>query len=327
MTNYVTLFDSFYLSRGIAMYESLAEHTSDFTLYIFPFDSMAESVLRTLDFEHVVIVQLGQFETPELLKVKEERSKAEYCWTCTPSVISHVLKYFNADNCTYIDADLFFYSNPEALISELAGTKKSVLITEHRYSLLPQLYEEKRSGRFCVQFMTFLNEPQSLAVLDTWRRQCIDWCYARHEEGKFGDQKYLDVWPENYETVHILENEGGGMAPWNIQKYRFKKLEKTIQATKRRGNMKFDVVFYHFQYVKFKRNNTFDIGWYLINSQVKEIFYSPYIMRLQEIEKRISKIETGYATGFTDFQANNLWGRVKTFLKKDLGYNIINMDR
>lgn len=327
MTNYVTLFDSFYLSRGIAMYESLAEHTSDFTLYIFPFDAMAESVLRKLNLKQVIIVPLKDFETPELLKVKEERSKAEYCWTCTPSVISHVLKYFNADSCTYIDADLFFYSDPEVLISELADTKKSVLITEHRYSMLPQLYEEKRSGRFCVQFMTFLNKPNSFTVLETWRKQCIEWCYARHEDGKFGDQKYLDVWPDKYENVHILQNEGGGIAPWNIQKYRFKKLGKTIQGTKSRDGSKFDVVFYHFQYVKFKRNGTFDIGWYLISSQVKKIFYSPYIMRLVEIEKRILTIDNGYITGFTDFQADSLWGRIKTFLKKDLGYNIINLDR
>jgi hypothetical protein len=309
------------------MYESLSEHSSNFTLYIFPFDSTSESVLRALNLEHVVIITLTDFETPELLEVKKERSKAEYCWTCTPSVISYVLRNFGVDNCTYVDADLFFYSNPAILISELSKTGKSVLITEHRYSLIPKIYEEKRSGRFCVQFMTFLSEAKSLEILDTWRLQCIEWCFARHEDGKFGDQKYLDVWPLIYENVHILVNEGGGVAPWNIQKYRFIKSCKTITGIFRSNGIQFDTVFYHFQYVKFLKNGTFDIGWYIISSHVKKIFYSPYIMHLLEIERIILKNGDGYTAGFTDYQANSLWSRIKIFLKKDLGYNIINLGR
>lgn len=321
--NYCTLFDSFYLSRGLALYESLLDHSSAFTLYIFPFDEIAEKILLSLNLKNVIIVPLHDFETSELLEVKKERSKAEYCWTCTPSVISYVLNNLKAANCTYIDADLFFYSNPDVLISELSETGKSVLITEHRYSLLPRIYEEKRSGRFCVQFMTFLNKKDSLAILETWRLQCIEWCFARHEDGKFGDQKYLDVWPQKYENVHILVNEGGGVAPWNIQKYRFGKGGKSICGFFRSNGKQFDVVFYHFQYVKFLRNATFDIGWYNINSSIKELFYKPYTRLLLLIEERIKESENNYTKGYTDFPRSGLKNRIKTFFKEKCAYNII----
>jgi hypothetical protein len=321
--NYVTLFDSFYLSRGLAMHQSLLQHSTDFTLYIFPFDDTSERILNKLALENVIIVPLKDFETPELLKVKKERSKAEYCWTCTPSVISYVLERYKTRDCTYIDADLIFYSDPSVLISELDDHKCNVLITEHRFSFLAGLYEEKRAGRFCVQFMTFRNESSSLAVLDKWRLQCIDWCYARYEDGKFGDQKYLDEWPAQYSNVHILKNEGGGVAPWNLQKYKFRRENESVIGKFRKSGLSFDVVFYHFQYVKFLRDGTFDIGWYLISSQVKNIFYTSYIEVLRRIETNIVNMGMNYNTGFSNPASNGMKGIIKRILKKYFGYNTI----
>jgi hypothetical protein len=121
------------------MYESLKVHTSDFHLYIFAFDDLTYEILNNLGLDKVTLVSLIEFETDELKEVKKERSKAEYCWTCTPSVISYVLENFDVHDCTYIDSDLFFYSDPSVLISEMDLHNKNVLITEHRFSYLPRL--------------------------------------------------------------------------------------------------------------------------------------------------------------------------------------------
>lgn len=325
MHSYCTLFDSFYLSRGLAMYESLSEHSSNFTLYIFPFDSITENVLYSLNLKNVVIVPLRDFETPELLEVKKERSKAEYCWTCTPSVISYVIDKYETADCTYLDSDLFFYSDPSVLISELDKTGKSVLITEHRYSFLPRLYEEKRAGRFCVQFMTFKNEKNSLSVLDTWRKQCIDWCFARHEDGKFGDQKYLDEWPVKYDNIHILNHQGGGVAPWNIQKYSFNSNGNSFTGVVRKSKTSFKIIFYHFQYVKILENDSYDIGWYLISSQVRKLFYLPYLRKLSVTEERLHRLNNNFSTGFTSFSTGNFKDMLKTMAKRYFRYNILDI--
>lgn len=324
MHSYCTLFDSFYLSRGIAMYESLKEHSSDFHLYLFAFDDLSDSILRSLGLENVTVISLTEFETPQLLQIKKGRSKAEYCWTCTPSVISHVIEKFGVADCTYIDADLYFFSDPVVLISEMENYNKNVLITEHRYSLIPQLYEEKRSGRFCVQFMTFKNERSSLEVLDRWRKQCINWCYARHEDGKFGDQKYLDEWPDKYENIHILKHQGGGVAPWNLLKYRFEYNNNSLIGIVKDTGLTFRVVFFHFQYVKFISDGSFDIGWYNIATYIKGLIYKPYINKLIRIETDLKNMNPGYNSGHTVYE--NKWGfrhSVKIVLKSIFGYNIM----
>jgi hypothetical protein len=307
------------------MYESLNDHSSDFYLYIFAFDDLTNEILLSLNLNKVTVVSLEEFETPKLKELKKERSNAEYCWTCTPSIISHVLIKYNVTDCTYIDSDLFFFSDPAVLLSELDQYKKNVLITEHRFSYLPQLFEEKRAGRFCVQFLTFRNEESSLKILDKWREQCITWCYSRYEDGKFGDQKYLDEWPSLYDNIHILRNQGGGIAPWNLTRYSFYKSGNSIKGKARETASEFNVVFYHFQYVKSLENGSYDIGWYFIDAYMKKLFYAPYLRKIGAIETKLHELNLNYGKGFTSFKSDSLKNILKTGIKKVLGYNIINI--
>jgi hypothetical protein len=306
------------------MYESLYEHLIDFNLYIFAFDDLTYDILENLKLDKVILISLKEFESSELLKVKNGRSKAEYCWTCTPSVISYVLENYAVSNCTYVDSDLFFYSDPSVLISELDKYNKNVLITEHRYSYFPGIYELKRAGRFCVQFMTFKKEDTSLKILNHWKQQCINWCFAKHEDGKFGDQKYLDVWPETYPNIHILQNLGGGIAPWNLQQYDFYIERNTLIGREKKIDSAFDVVFYHFQYVKLLKNGNYDIGWYMIPYRIKRLFYMPYLNKIQEIEDKLKNLNVDYHPGIAENQNDNIRNFLKSGIKKLFRYNILN---
>src|SRR5690554_729544 len=203
--NFCTVFDTHYLSRGLALYESLNKHTPNFHLYIFAFNDKAYDLLTEMNLSQTTIISLAEFENEALLKVKPYRSIAEYCWTCTSSSILYCLDTFSLDHCTYLDADLYFFNSPQLLISEMGD--KSVMITEHRYT--PRYDQSEISGKYCVQFMYFKNNDEARKVLNWWVEACIDWCYATPEDGKFGDQKYLDDWCQRFEGVHVLQHRGG----------------------------------------------------------------------------------------------------------------------
>ncbi|WP_232225858.1 hypothetical protein [Leptospira terpstrae] len=265
--NYCTLFDSNYLLRGITMLRSLVAADTKAKVYVFPFDKASELALSKLHFDFVQIVTLEEFESIELLKVKEERSKGEYCWTCTPWIIKYSIEKYKLDHCTYVDADLFFYSNPEVLFGELKNS--SVLITEHRYS--PEYDQTETAGKYCVQFVFFRNDANGKKVLDWWADRCLEWCYARFEDGKFGDQKYLDHWTSQFEGVHVLKHLGGGVAPWNIQQYDLVNVENNkIQLSDIISKEKFPLVFYHFHDVKMVVK---ELRFYSEFYQIHESFY------------------------------------------------------
>ena len=100
--NFCTLFDSGFLDRGLSLYRSLVKNIDDFTLYIYAFDRKAYDILVDLNYDKTEVLYIDDIETDQMKAVRKERSRAEYCWTCTPIIIEYSLERFGLDNCTYI---------------------------------------------------------------------------------------------------------------------------------------------------------------------------------------------------------------------------------
>lgn len=216
MEHYVTLFDSKFLPMGMALHASLMTHAQPFHLWILCMDRLVEDQLEQLSLPNVTLISLGEVETKELLDVKPGRTTAEYCWTLTSFTPQFVFdRDSSVHRVTYLDADLFFFDDPQILLDEFTQSGKHVLITDHNYA--PEYDQSRKFGRFCVQFMTFRKSPEGLKVMKWWQDRCIEWCFSHVEDGKFGDQMYLDSWPTRFASeVHILSQQDRTLAPWNI---------------------------------------------------------------------------------------------------------------
>lgn len=287
MLNFCTLFDINFICQGLVIYKSLQETCKEnFTLYIFAFCDKSYKLLNELNLQNVKIISTNELESkiPNLLKVKPTRSKGEYCWTCASATILYCLNEFNLKQCTYLDADLYFFSNPKVLLDEI-GDNDSVLLTEHRYT--PCYDQSKTSGIYCVQFMTFKNNQNGLTALNWWVNACIEWCFDRVEDGKFGDQKYLDDWTDRFKGVHILEHLGGGVAPWNVQQYEIYKNDEKIYVKNNKQNV--PLIFYHFHDIKIRDNKIYVGDGYRKNKVIMRLIYKFYIDNLIEASKCLSK--------------------------------------
>lgn len=327
MLHFSTLFDSFYLTRGLTLYQSLENTCDSFHLYIFAFDDKCFDILTKLKLKHATIIPLKDFEDPQLLEAKPSRTKAEYCWTSTPSTVLYVIEKYNVSNCTYVDADLYFYKNPKILIDEMGD--KSILLTEHRYP--PKFNRANLAGIYCVQFTTFLNNEDGLKALKWWRNACIEWCYDRYEDGKFGDQKYLDDWTTSFKGVHVLQHLGGGLASWNVEQYPFiERKGNHILFLDKATNKPFEAVFYHFHHVRFYKNNTVDLGWRHPTMPVVNNLYVPYMLELNESENKVKQVEPAFYVPLQDFTLINTSGlknKLKYLVKKVGRYNVFNTQK
>lgn len=281
---FCTLFDSYYLDKGLTLYWSLEKCTKDFRLYLFCFDDKTFQILNDLKLEHAVLVHHSEIEDEGLLKLKEERSKAEYCWTCTPVIIEYVLKHYHEPNCTYIDSDLFFFRDPQVLFDEIQAAEANVVITEHRF---PDNWNGKRlymrSGKYCVEFNYFDSSENAMEALGWWKQKCFEWCYHLYEPERMGDQKYLEKFPKLFRGVHELAHLGGGVAPWNLGQYRLCGLEPQGPVLKEEKTGKeFELIFYHFQNIRYLSENKVNISSGSRLKETKDAIYRPY---LNEIEK------------------------------------------
>jgi hypothetical protein len=220
MEHFVTLFDSNFLPMGLCLHRSLSIHGGNFRLWIICMDGAVEESLRRMALPNVSLIPLRDVEDDRLLAVKPGRGRGEYCWTLTPFATRAVLdRDSTATRATYVDADLCFFASPQPLFDEFERSGKDVLITEHAYD--PRYAgKARRGGRFCVQFITCRRTPGADHVMRWWQDRCLEWCFARVEDGKYGDQKYLDSWPELFgPQVHILEQKEKTLAPWNVRYY------------------------------------------------------------------------------------------------------------
>jgi len=257
MEHFVTLFDSLFLPQGLALHISMERHIKDYTLWILCVDDEVHDSLAKINPPNVRLLKLSELETPELLVVKPTRSKGEYCWTLTPFAPRFVFEAdANISRVTYLDADMWFRKNPAPIFREFDASGKHVLITDHNYA--PEYDQSENSGQYCVQFMTFTREAGGV-VRKWWEDRCVEWCFARFEDGKFGDQKYLDDWSERFSNeVHILENKELLLAPWNATRFPY-------------GNS----VAWHFQELRIISKNKLILasGYYLPKTLVNNIYF------------------------------------------------------
>lgn len=291
--NYCTLFDSYYLTRGIALYNSLELHCANFHLYFFAFDDKSVSILKKLNLKHSTIISLKEFENEDLLRVKPTRTIAEYCWTCTASTIWYSITTFNLDHCTYLDADMLFFSTPDPIYKEIGNN--SVGITPHNFS--KGLKSSEIYGKYCVQFTYFKNDLDGMKALKWWKDSCIEWCFAKMEDGKYGDQKYLDYFQEKFKNVHDISHIGAGVAPWNISKYTIESIGNNlmIELKGKPGNP-FPLIFYHFQGLKFEEQENkilSEPSVLKIQDIALKYIYTPYINQLLLIKVKIGGNFTG----------------------------------
>lgn len=236
--SYATLFDRNYLAQGVVMLKSLLAHADEPTIYVLAMDKETETALRTLDLPGVMIVAHRDFEVlNNTVHLQLTRTWREYCWTCASLLTLHCAPLANW-SITYLDADLYFFSNPAVIHTEIGD--RSIGIIPHRFNVE---YQRRygANGKYNVGWVTFKGAV-GRQCLQSWAIQCREWCYYRNENGKFADQGYLDSWVEKYGEVNVCEitNPGAGLAPWNSMNHSVCNTDNGVAID---GHL---LVFYHF---------------------------------------------------------------------------------
>jgi hypothetical protein len=279
-SSFCTLFDTNFSPQGIALIESILKFLPNARVFVLAMDDEVGSLLKRRFATQIEVLDLSQIESTALLEVKKDRSRGEYCWTLTPFLPRFILSHFHdVESVTYVDADLYFFRSPQIILDELSESGKTVLITEHGYD--PQYDKSVESGRFCVQFMTFHRSRGALEILDWWSAKCLEWCFARHEDGKFGDQKYLDQWPELFgHHIHIYSQPWNTLAPWNTEWWHAK--HSTLAESK--------PVFYHFHGLRIYKEGISCFLGYKIKSAASIAIYSGYLDNLLRVLDQYSDV-------------------------------------
>lgn len=262
--HFATVFDSSYLVQALVMADSLLRQNPSSIIWMFCVDDDAVRVVEEVakGAPRLRSVSVSSVEGVKLNSLRTQRAIGEFCWTLTPYLPTWVTRMdSNASVVTYVDADMYFLANPSELISEFEASAASALVTEHSYA---SEYDQTRSsGRFCVQFNSF-KVPEASDILDRWQWQVADWCFAKFEGGKMGDQMYLDEWPQRYgKRIAIVGPTGEFQGPWNARRF-----------------PPSSAIAYHFHGLLWSTRGRVHMGNYYVPQATVEYLYRPYLEAL-----------------------------------------------
>ena len=272
MRHYATYFDTNYMAQGVALHDSMQRHCQPYHLHILALDEGVEQVGRTLD--NVTVVPLQDFLTDELRAATAERTHRETIWTYTPGWMLYVLGVEPAaPSVNYIDADCFFFDNPQPVFNEIG--ESPIAITPHRFPLRAKHFEV--NGLYNVGLVHI--KRAGLACLREWERLCLEWCCEQSDGKRFADQKYWDDLVPKY-GVHVIEHLGANLAPWNQEQYSYHTRDGKLLVTSEY------LLWYHF-------HQGLDPKW-PINEYVKDYCYCRYETALHDAYLRAKETMWGY---------------------------------
>jgi hypothetical protein len=243
-SNYCCYFDHRYLPRGVAMIRSLKRWDPAAVVWVLCLSDECFQALSELEERGVNLVRIDDLETayPALGEARRNRTTIEFYFTCTPSLVRFVLRQAGEGAVvTYVDGDLYFFSDPEPLFAELGHN--SVSIIPHRFP--PRLRHLEKFGLYNVGWMSFRNDPRGQAVASWWQDRCNEWCYDILDGDRFADQKYLDRIATEFDGVVVLSHRGANLAPWNLGGHRL-----TLRNNGVVVDGQWPLIFFHFHGLK-----------------------------------------------------------------------------
>jgi len=284
-----------YVYKFLAMQESLEKHCKNYHLFALCSDSTAHRILTKLPIKNITLLSVSDLESDELLHARRNRNYHEYCWTLKPYLLEHIMNAFrDTQYFAHLDSDLFFFSEPKQIIREAPSA--SLFLTDHNNSdRFLSSYET--SGRFNTGFVGSKNDPEAYSAVLWWKRKCLEKCpiVANVAEGVYGDQKYVERWPQLFNNVHRVVTKGANVAQWNIEGF---------TVNERGGNIFVNedaLIFYHFSGLSILDRNEYSLStFFRIEENALKYIYLPYINNLAKQIDFVASICPDFKDGFAD---------------------------
>jgi hypothetical protein len=281
---YCTYFDSLYLARGVAMLRSLRLHDPLASIHVLALDVACAHILEQTFERDVHVIELAELHAydPALAQIRETRSAWAFYATQKPALVRFLFdRRPRARSIAYIDADTWFFADPEPLFAEIGDA--SIAVSPHRFS--PGSEHLLRYGRYNAGLIYWRADEVGRRCVEDWRSDCLSWCDEQpQDDGRFMNQGYLNGWPERYPRVHVVEHPGVNLAPWNADNHALSAHGDGVLVDGR------PLVFFHFSGLMLDETGAWCSFYPHADRQAdltRDRIYGPYLAAVEEERRAI----------------------------------------
>ena len=285
MNHLCALSDYNFLPKGLTLYRSLREKSSDFILHYLCLDKKSFDKLSPYSSDTLKVYHDEEFSSDQTLKNLKLEDKKYYSYTLASFFSNYLLNKLNSD-ITYIDSDIYFHQDIDLIFKEIG--EKEVGIFRHRQ------YDPRvpnGNGWFNVGVVHFKNTESSRYMLGWWADAVLNRKFP--ELATCGDQRYLDAFLALEDKLFVDGDIGHG-APWQWMLYDFNSYVEDGCITW--FNQKQKLVFSHFSQFEYSvPDDTYNPStmhhcftpedMYSSNAGLKKI-YDDYFAQIKQTHKK-----------------------------------------
>lgn len=159
-----------------------------------------------------------ELELPDFEQLAYKYDLVELSTALKPSFLKALFaRGFEA--VVYLDPDICLYASPEPVLDALRHSE--IVLIPHSLSpvldgLRPSDIDFLRTGAYNLGFVALRRGSHADALLDWWEARCLSLGFNDPAFGTFVDQKWLDLAPSYFDSVHVLKHRGCNVAYWNL---------------------------------------------------------------------------------------------------------------
>jgi len=238
-----------YLPYARTLCDSFLDFHSDCKFYVLLVDRLPEGFDASRENFQLVLVE--DLSIPNFESIAFKYSLLELNTNVKPTFLKRILGE-GVDQVVYFDPDILIYSALDPVYAALSTS--GIVITPHCTSPNEgNPYAEVLllgDGVFNLGFIAVSKTAEAERFLAWWEHRCLTLGYVERWAGLFVDQKWINLVPCYFESVHVLKDPGCNVAYWNLHE---RALEKTQGFWFVNRNV--PLIFFHFSGISIDGGN------------------------------------------------------------------------
>lgn len=229
-----------YLAYARTLCNSFLEFHPNDKFYVLLVDRLPQDFDPTQ--ENFALVLVEELDIPNFESIAFKYGILELNTNVKPTFLKRLFKE-GMDQLIYFDPDILICAALDPVYEALNAN--AIVLTPHCTSPNEKCsYSEVlllMDGVFNLGFIALSSAEETGRFLDWWEQRCLNLGYNERWAGLFVDQKWINLVPCYFDSVHVLKHPGCNVAYWNLHE---RALEKTRTSWTVNGTS--PLIFFHF---------------------------------------------------------------------------------
>jgi len=239
-----------YLAQASVLGYSLKGHCNDVQFFTILVDEYNEAIdYAKFPFTTIPIKDIE----PNINSLSEKYNIVELNTCIKPQVFKYFFENYTDKQVIYFDPDIVIYDSLQEF--NLPFESSDILLTPHVLSPVPLDRKKPNENTFLnyglynLGFIGVQKSEESIKFIHWWKERTYSNGFDQVGDGVFVDQLYINLVPIFFKKVHIIDDMGCNMAPWNLHERHLTKKSGLYKV-----NSKESLKFFHFGSFKLNGN-------------------------------------------------------------------------